>query len=514
MTKLRERYDWIVVGDSIGALISGWLVSRLGLSVLFLNHAHAPRARLIEGGQYLDLEANRLVGFPPIGSEGILGILADELVQARKGQNVFSPLNLEVVFPGFRARAFADPVRLTSELKREWGSDEVRIRSAVEWLDELAQKTRQTWLGYPKTLTLIPSTEPEKKKWFSALPQKLPGSELFKKALSNLNFERSSFLKNDPRVRRFFEGWSMALGFESTTWNAKDASRFLGLGLAGWASQYQGGMSACRRDLIESAVRRGAHAPAENECRRIFLSEGRVVGVQVASRAAAISTSGVSLGCTFSQAKKLFNGTLPRSVRRLGRGTRPLGWRYTVALTVPKQAIPSGFPSFWIWAEAGAPGLEIERVTSAERGLDDREHEVIFLRTVLDYRDETLDPKYQHQTSARMFRQLLELCPFLEFHLTQIFPDFRAGQSTEETEVYGFESLDAIPSSLLVYDSDEAGSEPEPTGIEGLFLGTDEYDSRWAGFGHLRAALDSATWIAHRSGLPGPLGTIANPAGT
>ena len=104
--------------------------------------------------------------------------------------------------------------------------------------------------------------------------------------------------------------------------------------------------------------------------------------------------------------------------------------------------------------------------------------------------------------------------------MTRIYPDFRLGGAeggpfglaansetadeatpNELTELYGFTTLEAIPDNLRMYAGKGVGS---TSGIEGLFVASEESYPALGNLGPTVAALESAAWLAHQSGLAGP----------
>jgi hypothetical protein len=138
----------------------------------------------------------------------------------------------------------------------------------------------------------------------------------------------------------------------------------------------------------------------------------------------------------------------------------------------------------------------------------------------MPFTQESLSADYQRLVAARMLRQANELLPFLEFHVTRIYPDFRMAtesknplgvapgkdkdqdQESELKEVYGFKSLEEIPDNLIVSSGKGLGSN---SGIDGLFVASEESYPDLGSFGPTVAALEGVTELAHRSGIAGPL---------
>jgi hypothetical protein len=287
-------------------------------------------------------------------------------------------------------------------------------------------------------------------------------------------------------------------------------------------------MTAYREFLLQLAHRQGVHIPVKTDCRRIFVESGRFVGVQVASRSNMVTARGGVLGAALSRAyqRTIFSGRNWFLGKK--KSLQPSGWKFTIALTVHQEVIPNGIMSRSVWKEKGAPVLEVEVVDPESYTTAKSDRRLIYLRTILSYTQESLRLEYQRLIAGRMVRQLMEIMPFLEFHVTQIYPDFRSdngnrmpfsfvneksnekqpekeGGGKEEVNelksLYGFSSLDAIPDNLLIYPGKGLGS---TSGIESLFIVSEEAYPELGNLGPTIAALESVAWLAHRSGLAGP----------
>ena len=75
--RLRDQYDWIVLGDDPGALLSASLVAKLGLSVLVLPLFPVSTLKVTFGDksveEVLDFETNYVLG---LGEGGHFGTRA------------------------------------------------------------------------------------------------------------------------------------------------------------------------------------------------------------------------------------------------------------------------------------------------------------------------------------------------------------------------------------------------------------------------------------------------------
>jgi hypothetical protein len=169
---------------------------------------------------------------------------------------------------------------------------------------------------------------------------------------------------------------------------------------------------------------------------------------------------------------------------------------------VEADAVPVGAATRMIWSEAGAPPLEIEVVDPQDRGISQSRHRIIFLRTLVPFSPESLSPIYQRRIAGRMFGQLTEVMPFLEFHVVRIYPDFRDDSDDDFRGAHPFSTLVEVPVNLRTGLRSGLGTR---TGIEGLFVVSPEAFPELGSLGPAYAALEATAWIAHRSGIAGPL---------
>lgn len=523
--RLRDNYDWIVIGDHPGALLSGALVARLGLSVLILPTVSTPGGRscllsVSRSGQYRDPEPNTLMGVQPprAGEGGLLGVCLEHLGLLPAEADRISVIEAapQVVTPTTRFHLHAGADALRSEVLREFGASHGPGSGEEGWLAARAHAEpiiRDFWLGYPDRLTL----DPAKKKKGEPTARSL---EALASSLSRL--------KSAPRSE---SGWyspgtrSSELAARLGAGDLPEIAAGLYCGVTGVADpdpraldflhaiassastgRFRGGLAAYRELLLRIAKRLGANIPEGVECRRVFVEAGRIVGVQASQGGNMIAATGAASGCSLEQLRRVVAVGRRSLFKRLKTSLQPTGWVFTVALTVHEEAIPPGLAYRTVWKERAAPALEIEVVSPTDYGLTERESRFVFARTVLPFSAETLAPGYQRLVAARMFRQLTELLPFLEFHVKRAFPDFRpepgAAADSEFTEAYPFRALSEIPENLRGYAGEGVGSR---SGIEGLFLMSGESFPRYGSLGGTVAALEGAAWIAHRCGLAGPM---------
>ncbi len=523
MSRLSDSYDWVVLGDHPGALLSASLAAKLGLSVLVLPLAPSLKLTISKDGQHLDPETNFMLGLAPQGrgdrAPGLLaecltrlGILPAELELVRgpaEPQQILTP-TARVLFGG-------EAEALAAELRRELGPDVPPRWGLTEALAGAGPELASYWRGLPARLTVVPGKTRETGSRGESRPnqEKRTSSELRRAIVRGAKGPAAAWTEQGRRVSdlsRLPEFSSLrelcrGLWFATTAAASDDpeTDRLLQAAtLMGSAATFRGGMTAYRDYLLRLARRLGAHVPPKAECRRVFIDDGRFVGVQVASRGSMISGRAAALGCSVSLARESFAVSGRSLFHKLSPPPVPSGWRFTLALTVGIEAIPPGMTTRSVWQESGAPILELEVVDPEDFGVRQagrQEVRILNLRTVLPFTQESLAPAYQRLIAARMLRQAGELLPFLDRHLVSVYPEFRSPQLGELSEVYGFPLPELVPENLRVHSGKGMGAR---TGYEGLFVVSGESFPELGTLGPTVAAIESVAWLAHRSGLAGP----------
>ena len=145
--------------------------------------------------------------------------------------------------------------------------------------------------------------------------------------------------------------------------------------------------------------------------------------------------------------------------------------------------------------------MEIEVVDSITYGLNDPGMKILYLRCLMPFSSESLKPDFQRRVAGRMIRLAIDLMPFLENHVRRVFPDVRFKDSPD-SQIYGFPSLEEVPDNLKVYSGKGLGF---LSGLQGLFLTSDESYPELGSLGSTTAALEVATRVANANGLAGPL---------
>ena len=525
--KLRDQYDWIVLGDHPAALLSGAMAARLGLSVLALPVGEGVPLASAADGAFLDRETNYLLGLHPLtaegGGNGLLGqcIARLGLLKSEEDQFLSEGWSPQVLSPDLRFQIQPDPGATFVELRRELGADGERLLREqgiqAAWT-RASTRLPQFWSQWPDRLTLETPTDPKGGKGLRAKAVPLTLREF----LSRLGRE----LKGEGRdAQRWFDVGSTlehrkeepsgAALYEALCgiWaglSAKDRSsrvmraELLHLAcLAGSGGAYRGGMSRFREFIRRQGRKYGVHFPERGEAIRIFGEGNRFVGVQSSYRGQMIAAGAGILGVSPERLPESF---LERSEKRLARyrkQVRVTGWRFSIAVFVDEKAIPPGMSHRMVWQEADSPALELEWADPADYGIRRPGQAVIFLRTELDYAQATLNREFQRLTAARMLRKLVEIVPFSEYRIARIYPDFRDGtESTEMFEVYPYDELAKIPDGLLVYEGEGLGC---VSGLDGLYVASEESYPGMGSVGPVVAAMEAVALLAHQAGLPGPL---------
>jgi phytoene dehydrogenase-like protein len=490
--KLSHNYDWIVLGDHPGALLSANMVIRLGLSVLIVPKCSTQKVIFSESGQCLDPESNFILG---LGEQGLLHEILRK-ASALPGEGELGTLEgyAQVLTPRHRFSVSDSVETSTRELQREF-SEGSEDRELIEQGISSAAEVLEYWRRFPSRYNLDLTQR--------KTPKKVSAS--WDDLLKALRSKKNPLPKSDL-LSALTYGFS-GQAFENAT--RTEWIHILALGQSG--ASFKGGMTAYRRMLLNVAKQQGATVLENVECRRIFVSNRRFMGVQLSSSGNMIAGAGCILGSTFNEFSERIAVGKSNWLRPKSSAAKPSGWRFTLALTVHDEAIIPGMSRRMIWKEENAPIVEIETADPSEYGARDTDHKLIFLRTVLPYSQESLAIAYQRTIASRMFRLATEIIPFLEDHVTRIYPDFRPTQSgashsldwkDELSEIYGFATPKMIPENLLVYNpSDDRDS----TGIEGLFVSSGESFPKLGSFGPTIAAVEAVAWLAHRSGLPGPI---------
>jgi phytoene dehydrogenase-like protein len=511
--KIREQYDWVVLGDDPGALLSACLAARLGLSVLVVELGDRVRLGVSPGGQVFDPESNSILG---LGRHGAIdGLWYKCLLKAgmtpAESERIRSPeCSLEVVTPSIRLRLERNADRFLQEWMREQGAMKPEAEGDLPgMLRRAAEGLLRFWGTVPERLTWVSKTDATS----SRIQRPARGGVELAEALASLKgfaarrAQDAEWLSPESElspeaaaapVLRAAGGAFAGFGLEAVP--AGVALNLLALSKA--EGSYVGGMSAFRDLLRGIAIRSGAHVPAKTRCSRIFIQDGRLVGVQLSQRGNVIAARGGVLGASLAQAREVLSVSGREWPRALKASPEFQGWKFPLALTVREEGVPPGLPDRLVWVEEGAPVLEIELASPSDHGLTEPEHRLLFARTTLPTQDQAMGAAWQRQVAGRIFRQLAEIFPFLEYHVVRIYPDFRTPDLEPFTRCAPWNAVGALPLGVRAEIREGVGYR---SGVDGLFVASAESYPELGTFGPLVAALESTAWIAHRSALPGPL---------
>ncbi|MGZ6371380.1 MAG: hypothetical protein ACXWPM_11555, partial [Bdellovibrionota bacterium] len=350
-SKVRDHYDWVVLGDHPGALLSASLAARLGLSVLVLPLSPGPGLMVSKSGQYWDPETNYLPGLGRTADAN--GLLAECLTRLGIQNSELEMIDAETAVPQVLTPqtrlALARGEDLALEVAREYGESSVAALGLSGAMDHSEKEILKFWLELPDRLTL-PSTKG------TPAPRPMTLGELRKRVLKQTGASRpeeKQWIASRKRISEFASetgraDLSQALsGLWYAVTSAPEADPTLedllhAFAVARTGASFRGGMTAYREFLLGLARRLGVDVPGKTECRQIFVENGKFIGIQVTSRGNMVHINGGVLGCPLDQAeaRMTFSGRNWR--RKIRRAPAPVGWKFTIALTVHGEVIPPG----------------------------------------------------------------------------------------------------------------------------------------------------------------------------
>lgn len=187
---------------------------------------------------------------------------------------------------------------------------------------------------------------------------------------------------------------------------------------------------------------------------RVFLEKQHLVGIQVEGDGKMVSTRKLLASGDLSILASQIHQTASSASAHKKRIPMPLGWRFSIGLSVREEAIPAGAPQSFLISMANAPTIEVEWSSPAVYGLSDAGQRLIFIRTALPLQQQTLDREYQRKIAQRLLAALAEVFPFLEYNLIRMLPDVRDHEQAEQIdlpEAYPFQEVSQIPYELLLW---------------------------------------------------------------
>ncbi len=501
--RLKDYYHWVVLGDHPGALLSASIMAGAGFSVLVLPLSPSSLSYISPSYQLLDHESNFLLGLGNLETQnGLFSEVLKKLgFQDFENRSVFDGDDRlpEVITPRYRFGMRKNNESFFEDIQREFGVDSDEASGLLPALSASGDVGLPFWNRLP--LALLEGSNQLNQRSFSMSGQSIEKLkvEISKRASSVPRAARSWFqlskIFSSENLSELLEGIYFAMT-DSLNQNPKAIDLIQLMALSRTGASFKGGVSGLRKILVDLAIKQGATVPRDINCRRVFVEAGKLIGVQVTDRGKMISVEGGILGCSINHAKEYLYFSGDQKKHPLKTPPVPKGWKFTIALTVYKEAIPPGMRSRVIWKEKGAPIVEIEVGHPKDYEFGDAQHRFIFLRTVLPYTQATLDSNNQRKVAMRMFRQLKEIVPFLDFHVVRIYPDFRgssslpSGEADPFKEAYGFLSPEFIPENLRVYGAKGLGFR---SGVEGIFIGSREAYPELGSFGPIVAAIEATS---------------------
>ncbi len=504
--ELGTKYDWIVIGEHPAALLSAAFMSKSGYSVLVVGMDSVKDSHVSEEGDCIDPESNWLLGLGEnLGKPGLIRDLLIRLgVSFEKETSYFdSEQDLpQILTPQIRIRTLKDQRSFLFELERELGRELNQKAYVSEVFEKTETSSHSFWKKYLKEMDAqiySASIQTRLRDWFDveAGPVERSSSNPFG---MTFDFNLKEWSMPHARLKDLVdrcgssEVRDLILGWAAATHRGEEENPILSeltplLSVLRRGAGVRGGMRTFRNQLKSLAKKHGATIVSGEQLQRIFIEDRVFVGVQLKGNARVIQ----GRSALYSGRRSQLNHLVHRSqIPSSGfRQKAPHGWRFTLALTVNEEAIPPGLNRRSIWKEKGAPALEIEMASPSDYGMGVTGRKLIFARTVLPYHPDSLKIETQRRVASQMFQQLSELLPFLEFHVVDIFPDFRKSYKRGDDEFslyYGFVSPEFIPENLCVY---EGRGEGVFTGIQRLYGAAGESFPCWGNLGPYLAALES-----------------------
>lgn len=397
-----RHYDVVVLGRSIGALLTAALLSRRELRVLVLGHGErGPSYRVAE-----HTLVRRSFSMLAMSSPTLRRIL-QELAQTQRMRRMLSPLDPMLGFCDGKVRFDIPPdvERFSREVSRELAEIE---RPLNEFYGQVSEFNSALDAVLEKDLVLPPGSLWERVETGRAVSA-LPLSE--GQAMSSL-FSR--FPPDHPFVR-----WvAQNVAFSSHKGGADSAiSALSGLRLHGsWVR----GIQALPRDeldleefLIERIEAHGGTCRLRNRVSEIVVERGRVVGVREDGESSMTGASAIVSNLTGEGIADLSRGAgVSKRAEANWPELRALGFRFVVSFLARREGIPELLPreSFFMAPTAEMPHLHVKRGPCLDPG---SEHlELITAETILSGQG----PELLGQREA-VLSTLRHYLPFIDQHI-------------------------------------------------------------------------------------------------
>ncbi len=527
------------MGDHPAALISGALAAKLGLSVLIVPLAENSRVAISSDGRVHDSETT---WFPSLAEASgphhlvratleYLGTTSSEMTQviSRASEN-------ELVCVG-KGLALDRPYQSWIE-QWHWSHSSVSrdnlasMQGILEVSDDLF---RHFWSQLPERLTWKESRkqdgaplrgegqarETEGPRGAIRTPEKDLAIRLSKSGvLGRKSSAQISKLLSSP-VQMAFRDLGLLEMIESANgiWDflgpvsPREKTLFDWLHMAFMArssNRVLGGAQSLRQLLLRLALRNGADYASDRDARRVFLRKDRFSGIQISGSGTVITAEGGVYGARMTSLLNRLVGAdsrrLQQKLERPSTQSTPVSLDLTLSLRVT-EPVAAAMTDRRLFVDPEVGALEVEKVSMEPYTGDRTQGALLLLRSRIPFApgSSDLDLDVLLQRAARMERAWSELSPGCEKGILYRFPDHtRREQGRADLELIYPRRNQASLSAHHVghWSSVLAPSTP----FKNLFLVSAEtYAQLGAGFGPWVGAFEATSWIAHRSGLPGPM---------
>lgn len=498
--KFQNEYDWAVIGEHPAAVLSGCIAARLGYSVLMLPYSPGLASRTIDQSQVFEPESSFFTGW------------IQHPQKVAFFQSLLAWLAGDIEHPLLQETVTTRTQLLTRTLRADLQDSLDQLSQSL--LDNSGNANisaffRQRLLSLSSILTLNASVSPDlfvSEDWNEKVSSLLEGHRASKRRYLKtfnrrevINVLRQKTLSQNELLVDLIQ--SVEKDSEGRSDDDALQTLFRAFFLEHQGVAIPGGIRTLHNLLAEIAKQWGVQRAHVYQMERMFIDKDRFVGFQMkdeSERGKLVSVKGGILGCSLDHAKPLITGDGKTTRTLLKKSPEPLGWRFTISIRVDRKGIPFGLGRRSIWVEPGAPHLEIEVVDPSVYSLKGSSDAcIVFLRTVLPFKQFSLDPVYRRKTAARMFEVAREQIPFFDRHVLDTYPN----ENTPDTQdPYAFEKIEAIPENLRVIDQNGVGSQ---SGVQGLFVATGESYPELGSFGAYLSGIQAVSRF-YKALLPKP----------
>lgn len=506
--KLKDRYDCVVLGDHPGAILCGLMASRLGLTALLIPHCGSHGLFYSQDRRaVIDPESSFLLG---LGRAGTHAGLWHEILRKMESPALQPLLELsQGSFGGWLDQHYfrVNPWLEGWSHECEWNG--LGKNSVLHGLDELLKKHSELfvsfWDKYPASLRtqekrsrfrfplLARGTHDIRSKLFDQEETGKQSTLLTSKKTLNLKVDRLD--RESKRLAEFL--WSGWVEDRAPIRDLFDLLHLLSVGQLG--AMIPGGAFELRTLLMKAAQESGVHILDRTISLDVRAHQEGVSHLFLGEEKKQVDMGCLVLGCSSDQLKNLaqkkidFEGLC-----------RPAGWIFTMMLRLSNFEWNHEEPSRFVIQETGSPRLFLETKKASDYSLEgDPQDQLIFIRTLLPFSEESILPEFQRMVAQRMLNACFSYFPRFSSYPHSIFPSLEKNEKEGFSKVFGFPSLEYIPENLRVYS--EMGYGPE-FGVRGAFVVSGESYPQLGSLGPAVAAVEAVHWLATQSGVAGVFG--------